>query len=48
MANPTITNVDTGSVALDEAHFEDGLITFAGADTFVAGTILALASNTEK
>jgi hypothetical protein len=48
MANPTITNIDTGSVMLDEAHFEDGLITFAGADTFVAGTILALASNTEK
>lgn len=48
MANPTITNVDTGSVILDEARFEDGLITFAGADTLVAGTILALSSSTKK
>lgn len=42
MSNLTITNVDTGVVAL--AHplsYRDGLLTFAGADTLLAGTILA-------
>lgn len=48
MANPTITNVDTGSVALGDCTYESGLLTFAGADTFAAGTILARASNTQK
>ncbi len=41
MGNITITNVDNGSVALADEEFRDELLTFAGADTFVAGTILA-------
>jgi hypothetical protein len=48
MANPTITNLDTGSVALDESRFEDGLLTLAAADNIAAGTILALDSSTLK
>lgn len=41
MANITITNQDSGSVILQDAQFEDALITFAGGDTFAPGTILA-------
>jgi len=41
MANITITNADIGNVILQDAQFRDELLTFAGADTFVAGTILA-------
>ncbi len=41
MANSTITNLDLGSVILQNAEFIDATITFAGADTFAAGTILA-------
>ena len=41
MANPTITNIDLGSVILQNASFRDELLTFAGAVTVVAGTILA-------
>ncbi len=41
MGDPTITNVDIGSVVLGNDKYENGLVTFAGADTFVAGTILA-------
>ncbi len=41
MANITITNQDVGSVILQDAQFEDATITFAGADTFAPGTILA-------
>lgn len=42
MANIAITNVDIGSVAFgDEAEFRDELLTFAGAATVKAGTILA-------
>jgi len=41
MANLEIVNVDTGSVILRDAVHSDGLLTFAGADTFVAGTIIA-------
>lgn len=37
----TVTNVDIGNVILQDAQFRDDTITFAGADTFVAGTILA-------
>lgn len=48
MANPTITNLDTGSVALDEKHFEDGLFTAASAKTHPEGTIVALNSSTSK
>jgi hypothetical protein len=41
MANIEITNCDTGSVALGGEEFRDELLVFAGADTFVPGTILA-------
>lgn len=41
MANLTTTNVDTGNVILKEGQFNDGLLTFAGAATVAAGTILA-------
>ena len=37
----TITNVDLGSVILKNAQHRDDVITFAGADTFAEGTILA-------
>ncbi len=39
--NMTVTNNDLGSVVLEDAKFRDDVITFAGADTFVEGTILA-------
>jgi len=41
MADPVITDVDLGSVVLDGGSFADELLTFAGAGTVVAGTILA-------
>lgn len=41
MANLTITNLDLGSVILGKAEHIDVEITFAGADTFAPGTILA-------
>lgn len=41
MANITITNVDLGSVVLQDADFRDELLTFAGAATVLEGTILA-------
>lgn len=41
MANVTITNIDNGTVELDEGEFRDETLYFSGADTFVAGTILA-------
>ena len=41
MADPIITNVDTGHVIHSEAHFRDELLTLAGADTIASGTILA-------
>lgn len=42
MPNINITNVDMGpSPILQGASFRDDVLTFAGADTFVAGTILA-------
>jgi len=44
MANLTVTNLDIGSVVLEGGKFDDNLLTFAGADTFVSGTILALDS----
>lgn len=36
-----VTNNDLGSVVIDEGEFRDDLLTFAGAGTVVAGTILA-------
>lgn len=41
MPNMTVTNVDLGSVILANPEFRDELLAFAGADTFVEGTILA-------
>lgn len=42
MANLTITNYDMGGVVLDNAKYVDGTLQFAGADTYVKGTILAV------
>lgn len=41
MANMTITNIDVGTIALGNEISRDETLTFAAADTFVAGTILA-------
>ncbi len=41
MANLTITNVDLGSVILQDGQFRDDLLTLAGAVTVLEGTILA-------
>lgn len=37
----TITNNDLGSVIIEKGEFRDDLLTFGGAGTVVAGTILA-------
>lgn len=37
----TVTNVDQGSVILKNAEHRDDVLTFAGADDFAEGTILA-------
>lgn len=37
----TVTNCDLGEVAIDECSYQDESLTFAAADTFIAGTILA-------
>lgn len=42
MSNLTSTNIDNGSVVMDQAQFEDGLLTFSAPGTVVAGTILAV------
>ncbi len=44
MSNITATNIDNGSVFIEQGQFEDGLLTFAGAATVVEGTILAVDS----
>lgn len=41
MANMEITNNDVGGVVLMDGDFKDELLTFAGDDTFLEGTILA-------
>jgi hypothetical protein len=48
MANITTTNVDLGSVALEGAILHDELVTFGGADSYAAGTILARDTSTDK
>lgn len=40
MSNITITNVDRGSVELQNGRYHDALLTFAAAHTFKPGTIL--------
>ena len=44
MANITITNIDTGSVALGGEEFEDGLLTLAAGGIIPAGTVLEKAA----
>lgn len=41
MSNISITNVDNASIELEGGEFRDESLRFAGADTFVKGTILA-------
>lgn len=45
MPDPVITNIDNGAVELEGGRFQrNKVLTFAGADTFVAGTILGVQS----
>lgn len=46
--NMTATNVDLGSVVLEDGPYRDDTLTFTGADTYEAGTILARDSSTGK
>lgn len=48
MPTSVITNIDNGSVALRNEEFRDELLTFAGADVLLAGTILARNTSTLK
>jgi hypothetical protein len=48
MADPTITNVDVGQIAIEASSFEHHHWTAGGADTLVAGTILARLTSTGK
>lgn len=48
MADPVITNVDTGQIAIDQCAWEHHNINFAGADVLAAGTILARHSTNGK
>lgn len=41
MANMTTTFYDQGGIVIGDPIYEDGLLSFAGADTFAAGTILS-------
>lgn len=41
MANLTVTNNDLGTVIIADALFDDNIIQFPGADTYVEGTIMA-------
>lgn len=40
MPNPVNTAIDIGSVAIEGERFQDGLVNFAGAATYKAGTLL--------
>ena len=46
--NITITNNDLGNPIIELTAAEDGLLEFAGADTFVEGTILARNTSNDK
>jgi len=48
MADPTVTNVDVGQIAIEVSDFEHHVWTAAGADTLVAGTIVARITSTGK
>lgn len=41
MSDPVITNINNSNVILKDAEFRDELLTLAGADVILAGTILA-------
>jgi len=43
-----VTNIDLGSVVLNNAQYSDDLLTFSGAGTVKAGTILARDSASKK
>ena len=40
MPNPSVTNVDIGSVALEDARYDDDIFVAAGAITLEEGTVL--------
>lgn len=48
MANSKIQNIDRGSLELGDAVYRDELLTFGGADTLLAGTLLARHSTSGK
>jgi len=48
MANINITDVDLGSVILEDAQFSNEALTFSGVATVLEGTILARDSSTLK
>lgn len=48
MADPVITNVDVGQIAIAVSDFEHHVWTAGGADTLVAGTIVARLTSTGK
>lgn len=48
MADPVITNIDNRTVLIQDAQFNDEVITFAGADTFAEGTVMARITATDK
>lgn len=48
MPDPVITNLNLGSIVWESGEFRDELLTFAGAATVLAGTILARDSGTLK
>ena len=46
--NPTIENVDVGSVVVEKGLMRDDVLTFTGAATYKAGTLLARDSVSKK
>ena len=48
MADPTVTNVDVGQIAIGVSDFEHHVWTALGADTLVAGTIMARLTSSGK
>ena len=48
MVNLTTTNIDNGTVIIKNAEFKDELLTLAGADELLEGTILARDTGTLK
>ena len=48
MSNLDIVNVDTSSLVIGSAEYEDGLLKFTAAGTILAGTILARDTSTDQ